>query len=380
VGIPETAEAGARNIAGNTSGIEDPDAALFRSDGHRGWPCDRFLFSRKGSRSGFGDDDAFYPPLCDRALQGFRRTGGLRCHGSGDSDRVLAEYAADGFRQALHVAFSLEQFRQVGRRSSGTIPVELFIRRLFRNGPRMGDPASVPAAHTDLILAAIGEELGFVGFLCIVIAYAVLVYRALRICLLSRGTYSLFLGLGATLLIGLQAAFIAAGILGIVPLSGVVTPFVNYGKSSTVANFLLLGILVSISRDAVPQEISANFRRQALCVGSFLGVVACLIVLQAARVQVFQADYFLGRGALVVQGDGHRRYTYNPRIMDAAHSIPRGTIYDRNGIPLATDSESLVQSFRSQYAQLHVDPQQVARQGFGRLYPFESLTFHILAI
>jgi cell division protein FtsI/penicillin-binding protein 2/cell division protein FtsW (lipid II flippase) len=249
---------------------------------------------------------------------------------------------------------------------------------IFGTGLGLGDPASVPAAHTDLILAAIGEELGFIGFLCIGIAYAVLVYRALRVCLLSRGSYSLFLGFGATLLIALQAAFIAAGILGIVPLSGVVTPFVNYGKSSTVANFLLLGILVSISRDAVQRETSENFRRQISWAGGLLGVGALLIILQAARVQVFQADYFLGRGALVMQADGHRRYTYNPRILEAARSIPRGTIYDRNGIPLATDSASLIESFRAQYAPLHVDTREVTKQGPGRLYPFESLTFHLL--
>ncbi|MBP1625031.1 MAG: penicillin-binding protein, transpeptidase, partial [Acidobacteria bacterium] len=245
-------------------------------------------------------------------------------------------------------------------------------------GLGLGEPGSVPAAHTDLILAAIGEELGFLGFICVVAVYALFVYRALRVSLQSRGAYSLFLGFSAALLIALQAAFIAAGILGIVPLSGVVTPFVNYGKSSTIVNFVLLGILASVSRDAVSPEPSAFFRKQISWVTGLLAAAGVLVILQAARVQVFQADSFLGRGALIMQGDGHRRYTYNPRILEAARTIQRGTIYDRNGIPLATSSTSLLRSFRAQYEPMGIDVEAVVKQGEGRLYPFEALTFHLL--
>ena len=247
---------------------------------------------------------------------------------------------------------------------------------LFGSGLGLGDPTSVPAVHTDLILAGIGEELGFIGFICIAIVYAVLIYRALRISLLSRGAYSLFLGLSAALLIALQTAFIAAGILGVVPLSGVVTPFINYGKSSTIANFVLLGVLTSLSQGS--REAHEPFRKQIASVGALLGVVGVVIVLQAARVQVFQANSFLGRGALILQADGHRRYTYNPRILEAARSIPRGSIYDRNGIPLATDSASLLMSFRAQYSPLHVEVQEIVKQGPGRMYPFGAATFHLL--
>jgi cell division protein FtsI/penicillin-binding protein 2 len=249
---------------------------------------------------------------------------------------------------------------------------------LFGTGLGLGEPASVPAAHTDLILAAIAEELGFVGFLCVALAYALLVYRALKISLMSRGAYSLFLGFAAALLIGLQTIFIAAGILGLVPLSGVVTPFLNYGKSSMTANFALLGILASLSAGIGTREASQDFRRQILWTTGFMAAAGVLVLLQAVRVQIFQADRFLGRGALISQADGHRRFTYNPRILEAAGSIPRGTIYDRNGIPLATDSVEVVKSFSAQYAPLHVDVDEVMKQSPGRLYPFKGLTFHLL--
>jgi cell division protein FtsI/penicillin-binding protein 2/cell division protein FtsW (lipid II flippase) len=248
----------------------------------------------------------------------------------------------------------------------------------FGTGMGLGNPVSVPAAHTDLILAAIAEELGFIGLLCIAVAYAIFIYRALRISMRSSGAYSFFLGFSAVLLIGLQTLFIAAGILGLVPLSGVVTPFVNNGKSSTIANFALLGILASLSRGVPSQESSQPFRRQISWVAGLMATAGVVILLQAARVQIFEADRFLGRGALITQADGFRRYTYNPRILEVARSIPRGSIYDRNGIPLATDSETLLRSFRAQYAPLQVDVDEIAKQGPGRLYPFEARTFHLL--
>jgi cell division protein FtsI/penicillin-binding protein 2 len=67
-----------------------------------------------------------------------------------------------------------------------------------------------------------------------------------------------------------------------------------------------------------------------------LAALALVITVRAAYVQIVRADATLVAGALSVQADGMRRYQYNPRLMDIARQIPRGTIYDRNGIPLAT--------------------------------------------
>jgi cell division protein FtsI/penicillin-binding protein 2/cell division protein FtsW (lipid II flippase) len=249
---------------------------------------------------------------------------------------------------------------------------------LFGTGLGLGSPASVPAAHTDLILAAIGEELGFIGLMCVWAAYAVLVHRALRISLRSSGIYSMFLGLSAALLIALQAGFISAGILGIVPLSGVVTPFVNYGKSSAISGFLILGILASLSRNSQDAVQNDRFRKPVGHIGVLLAALGILIVGQAARIQIFQSDTFLGRGALVAQADGHRRYVYNPRILEAANSIPRGSIFDRNGLPLAASSASLLESYRAQYHQANVDLDQAIKSGKRRFYPFGALMFHLL--
>jgi cell division protein FtsI/penicillin-binding protein 2/cell division protein FtsW (lipid II flippase) len=249
---------------------------------------------------------------------------------------------------------------------------------LFGTGLGLGDPGAVPAVHTDLILAAVGEELGFVGLACVWIAYAVLVHRAFRISIRSRGAYSLFLGIAAALLIVLQVAFISAGILGLVPLSGVVTPFINYGKSSAVSNFFLIGVLTSLSRSREYRGQNELFRKQLSYVGGLLTAIAIILLVQAARIQIIQADQFLGRGALITQADGHRRYTYNPRILEAMRSISRGSIFDRNGLPLATDSKRLVESYRDQYSRMHINIDEVINSRAERVYPFGGLTFHLL--
>ena len=230
-------------------------------------------------------------------------------------------------------------------------------------GLGLGEPGSVPAVHTDLILSAVGEELGFVGLISIFLAYALLIHRALRISLAGRGHYSFFLGLGLTLLIAFQVAFISAGILGLVPLSGVVTPFLNYGKSSALIHFLILGMLASLSARSSDAEQNQVFRRPLLWTTRLLGIVGIIIVAQAARYQICSADRFLVHGALIPQADGHRRYTYNVRIVEAARSISRGSIFDRNGIPLAASSPALLESYRAQYEQIGIKLEPLPRVG-----------------
>ncbi len=80
-----------------------------------------------------------------------------------------------------------------------------------------------------MVLAAIGEELGFLGLLAVLGLYAVLVSRGLRAARRAGGAYGFFLALGPTLLLALQVLLIAGGVLGLVPLSGVVSPFLSSG-------------------------------------------------------------------------------------------------------------------------------------------------------
>jgi cell division protein FtsW len=119
-------------------------------------------------------------------------------------------------------------------------------------GLGFGYPDYVPAVHTDFVLAAVGEELGFIGTLGTVALYLALVHRAFRIALRARSDFAMLLaaGLGATL--GLQAGIILAGNLRLMPITGITLPFMSYGGSSILANFLMIGLLLRISAESPP--------------------------------------------------------------------------------------------------------------------------------
>ena len=94
--------------------------------------------------------------------------------------------------------------------------------------------------------------------------------------------------------------------------------------------------------------------------------------------QVGHADAIAGQGTLVLQADGGRRYVYNPRLIDAARTLQRGTIYDRAGLPLATSSWTELESHRAQYKDLGIDIDKACNRAESRCYPLGPLTFHLL--
>lgn len=244
-------------------------------------------------------------------------------------------------------------------------------------GPGLGEPARVPEVHTDMVLAAIGEELGFLGLLSVLALYAVLLWRGFRAALRANGIYSFFLALGLTLLLGFQIALIAGGVLGVFPLSGVVSPFLSSGRSAMLANFLIVGLLLAVSARPGNAEATRRFHGGVRWAALALGLIGAAVVARAAQVQVLQDRKYLTQGALTLQADGWRRYQYNPRLEEIADDIPRGTIVDRNGIPLATSDPRELDRFRSTYERLGVALDQAGRPG-QRLYPFGGRTFHLL--
>jgi len=112
-----------------------------------------------------------------------------------------------------------------------------------------GHPGLIPVVVSDYIFAAIGEEMGLLGTTAIVFAFLLLVGAGLRIALRARSDFSKLLAASFTLIIGLQSFFIMAGIVGLLPLTGVTLPFVAYGGSSLVANYVLIAILMRISHE-----------------------------------------------------------------------------------------------------------------------------------
>ncbi len=107
----------------------------------------------------------------------------------------------------------------------------------------------LPEAHTDFVLALVGEELGLAGTATVIVLFAIFVWRGFLISARARVPFGKFLGLGITLLVGLQALVNAAVVTGLVPTKGLTLPFVSYGGSSLVVSFVGVGMLLSISRD-----------------------------------------------------------------------------------------------------------------------------------
>ena len=120
---------------------------------------------------------------------------------------------------------------------------------LLGSGLGCGYPGYIPAVHTDFVIAAIGEEMGLAGALAVVALFMVLVYRGFRIALDARDGFSTLLAAGLTTVLGLQATVILAGTLRLIPVTGITLPFISYGGSSIVTNFVILGLLLRISAE-----------------------------------------------------------------------------------------------------------------------------------
>jgi cell division protein FtsW (lipid II flippase) len=105
----------------------------------------------------------------------------------------------------------------------------------------------IPFLSTDFIFAAIAQELGLAGVAAIALVYVVVLYRGLRIAMLADDGFSKLLAVGLTSALAIQAFIIMAGVTGLIPLTGITLPFVSYGGSSVVANFLIVGLLLMVS-------------------------------------------------------------------------------------------------------------------------------------
>jgi cell division protein FtsW (lipid II flippase) len=105
----------------------------------------------------------------------------------------------------------------------------------------------LPAPHTDLIYAVITDELGLVGACGVILVYLLIVERGFRIAMIARDSFSTLLAAGLTAVFALQVFVIVGGVTKVIPLTGVTLPFVSYGGSSIVANFVLLALLLLVS-------------------------------------------------------------------------------------------------------------------------------------
>jgi len=121
--------------------------------------------------------------------------------------------------------------------------------RLFRFGLGEGRQKLffLPAPHTDFIFSVIGEELGLVGAMVVVLLFFILTLRGIQIGLSLEEKFGAYLALGITLMISLQTLINMGVVLGLLPTKGLTLPLVSYGGTSLVANLVGVGILLQLS-------------------------------------------------------------------------------------------------------------------------------------
>ena len=121
---------------------------------------------------------------------------------------------------------------------------------LFGTGLGQGRPDLIPAAYTDFIFSAIGEELGLLGTAAVLLCFLLLIARGLRTAMAARNEFAQLLATGLIASFGIQTIIILGGVTRLLPLTGITLPFMSYGGSSLLANFVLMALLVRVSHQS----------------------------------------------------------------------------------------------------------------------------------
>ena len=118
---------------------------------------------------------------------------------------------------------------------------------LFGSGYRLGHPGMIPDVATDYVYAAFAEEFGVIGALIVLVIFLNLVRRIFATGLQQPDLYTKLLATGLAATLGFQVVIIVSGVMGLLPLTGITLPFMSYGGSSLVANFLLIALVWAMS-------------------------------------------------------------------------------------------------------------------------------------
>jgi cell division protein FtsW (lipid II flippase) len=133
-----------------------------------------------------------------------------------------------------------------------------------------GQPYFTPLAQSDFIVTAFGEELGLTGLMAILLIFGLIVQRGLRAAIQVRDPFAKLLAGGLSFVLALQVFVIVGGVTGLIPLTGVTTPFMSQGGSSLIASWALIGLLMRISdtaRRPAPQPIQDEGMTQIVRAG-----------------------------------------------------------------------------------------------------------------
>lgn len=249
---------------------------------------------------------------------------------------------------------------------------------MFGQGLGQGFANVMPAYHTDMIFESIGEEIGIISLIIILILFGMLFYRSM---LIARRTGKLFLFYfinGVALVTLVQLGIIVAGSLGIMPLTGISVPFLskgNVGLAMNLAFFLLIIILSQIKGEKHETKfIRENFDNvNAYSLLTFIGIT--VLFTGTLIFYTYRADLQIAKPVKTLSRQNEWIYSYNPRIAIFADKLKSGDIFDRNGLLLATDSRDEFIRSKTSSEEALADMQQFNSQRIKnqkRYYPFSD--------
>lgn len=244
-----------------------------------------------------------------------------------------------------------------------------------------GFAKTIPEAHTDMILPAIGEEFGWAGIVSVFILFLLYLHRSLLIGRQTGRPFLFYLCGGIGIATFVQFLLIAGGSVGALPLSGVSLPLVSYGGTSLICNLLAAGFLLSASQvrgTAVQMRYVSQRQDKNLMpalVAACVGLV--LLTINVSR-YLFNNKQWVVQPALVADRSGGRMFSYNPRIAILMNRLQAGSIFDRNGRLLATSSPQLIQKKTDSLVAAGLQKetlQQLTHKRLERFYPFAEQMF-----
>jgi serine/threonine protein phosphatase PrpC/cell division protein FtsW (lipid II flippase)/cell division protein FtsI/penicillin-binding protein 2 len=252
---------------------------------------------------------------------------------------------------------------------------------MLGQGLGKGHPNFTPAFTTDMVVAGISEQMGYVMVIALMLAYVLLAYFGLRAAVRSGHKFVYYLVYGISLATITQWIVIAGATLGVFCLSGIPAPFLAFGKSSALFHILAYALVIAASRypygyfSPVDSKTMVN-RLSALPV---CYIVAIALIAYGLRFACFERDATINRPGYFLDAEGEMYSEYDPRITDILETIDAGNIYDRNGLLLATSSREMLVDNTGQYVQCGIPAyviEKESKRNLRRYYPFgEHLSF-----
>lgn len=252
---------------------------------------------------------------------------------------------------------------------------------LSGQGTGKGFAKTIPEAHTDMILPAIGEEFGWTGISCIFILFLIYLHRSVLIGRQTGTPFLFYLCAGIGICTFIQFLLIAGGSIGALPLSGVSLPFESYGGSSLVINFVAAGFLLSASKingTSLQMKYLSKQQDKNLVPALLTACIAILLLIINVSRYSFNSSKWVTKPALVADKGGSRMFSYNPRIGILMKKLEAGTVYDRKGLILATSNPLLIKKQQQKLRTAGIasyDLDSAMHRRVLRYYPFEEQMF-----